>query len=133
MYVSYTLSSLVGWRCFSFEKCIRNGFKREHVVFQDGEEGTVPSVSRVGSFKSQNQCIKARQNKMDRRQITVLSNTKTPLQGCVVFTHMSWVYCSAASLLVFHVELCSSEVKQYTFTKTKNKPLIHVNTFFFRY
>lgn len=52
-YVSYTLCGLIGWGCFSFEKCIRDGFTRKCVVFQDGEERTVPSVSGVWSFKSQ--------------------------------------------------------------------------------
>ncbi len=58
-YIPYTLSRLVRGGCFSFEKCIRNVFIWQRVVFQDGEERTVPSVSGVWSFKSQHQCIKA--------------------------------------------------------------------------
>lgn len=46
-------------------------------------------------------------------------NTKIRMTGCLKasLTHMSWVYCSAAYLLVFHDELTSSDVKQYTFIK----------------
>lgn len=53
IYVSYTLRRLIRWGCFSFEKCIRNGFVWKCVVFQDGEERTVPTVPGVWSFKSQ--------------------------------------------------------------------------------
>lgn len=34
-------------------------------------------------------------------------------------THMSWVYRSEASLLAFHAELTSSDVRQYTLIKEK--------------
>lgn len=47
-----------------------------------------------------------------------------------LLTHMSWVYCSAASLLMFHDELCSSDVKQYTFIERKHTHLSRANTFF---
>lgn len=54
LHVSYTLRRLVRRGCFSFEKRIRDVFKWKRVVFEDGEKRTVPSVSGVGSFKSQN-------------------------------------------------------------------------------
>ncbi len=68
--VSYTLCGLVGWGGFSFEKCVRNGFIWRRVVFQDGEERTVPSVSGVWSFKSEHQCIKSTEDKPDDRHVT---------------------------------------------------------------
>lgn len=37
-----------------------------------------------------------------------------------LLTHMSWLYRSAASLLAFHVELISPDVKQYTFIKIES-------------
>lgn len=49
----YILCRLIRWRCFSFVKCIRNGFVWKSVIFQDGEERTVPPVSGIWSFKSQ--------------------------------------------------------------------------------
>lgn len=50
----YALGRLIRWRCFSFKERIRNGFKRKDVIFEDSEEGAVPSVSWIWRFKPLN-------------------------------------------------------------------------------
>lgn len=69
--LSYALSRLVLWGSFSFEKCIRNCFKRKRVILQDGEERTVPSVPGVRCFKPLDQCVKAsKQSKEKQKQVS---------------------------------------------------------------